>query len=107
MYSSHKEIKILDTQTKSEVLDIGHYSFISFLFPVMDDGDVTFEVSNLKGGIYLPLKKMDGSAVTFVCGTGEKASPYVDELAGHRYVKVVSATPQTADRTITVIFKWR
>lgn len=107
MHSSHKFIKILSGNTESEVLDIGHYSFISFLFPVLDSGDITFKVSNLQGEMYLPLKKMDGTDVYFVAGAGEKASPYIDELAGHRYMKVVSATTQTADRTIIVILKWR
>jgi len=91
----------------SAVGDIGHYSSISFILPILDDGNLHFVVSELEGSEYVDLKKADGTLKEITAGTGGFAIEPINELAGHRYMKIVSATQQTADRNIKVIRKWR
>jgi len=91
----------------SEVVEIGPYELISFILPVLDDGNITFTVAEQEDETYIDLKKVDGNDVVIAAGTGNIGVRDVEELRGHRWMKIVSAVQQTADRNITVIFKWR
>lgn len=90
----------------TEAIEIGPYELISFILPVLDDGDITFTVAEREDETYVGLKKLDGTDVKITAGAGNKAIRHIVELRGHRWMKVAHTKRQTAERKITVILKW-
>lgn len=84
--------------------DLGGAELVGLIIPTIDNGNVTFEVSDASGGTFVALKGADGNAEAIVAATGALAVSADDLaiLAPYRYVKIGTAAAQTADRT----FKW-
>lgn len=92
--------------TESNAINIEYFTFISLILPVLNSGDITFKVAGKSNGTYVTLHKIDGTIVTVNAGTGNKAIAYIEELAGYKWIKIVSATTQTEVRNIKVICKY-
>lgn len=101
------EIDISDSVTVSDIVDLGNRAIMGLLIPTLDSGDLTFQVAESATGTFRTLKNKSGTVHTITAGTGDLAidSDDLKALAGYRFVKIVSATTQTSDRTFHFLLK--
>ena len=101
------ESVIANGDTASAVADIGNKTICGLLIPTLDSGSLTFQVAREPGGTFYTLKDKTPANHTIVATTGNFAvtSDDLTELAGYRYIKIVSATIQTAARTFICVLK--
>ena len=93
---------------ESGVADLEGFAVLGLIIPTITSAAITFKVSKIRGGTYVTVKSQDAStAFTITASTGGCAieSNDLDALKGYRYIKVVSANAQAAERTFTWIVK--
>jgi len=102
-----KNFKIAINGTTSEVVNLGDSVVVGMILPTLNSGNITFTICDTPDGSYVALKDKSGSAITVTAGTGGFAVSSEDlaPLAGYKYFKIVSATTQTAERTIVIMVK--
>ena len=101
-------VVIASGDTESAVADLGNRAIVGLLIPTLDNGSLTFKVSNEPGGTYYTVKDKAAAAHTIVAATGLFAvtSDDLTEISGYRYIKIVSATAQTGGaRTFIWVLK--
>ena len=98
---------IASGDTASAVVDIGNKTICGLLIPTLDSGSLTFQVSEKADGTFYTLKDKTPASHTIVATTGlfAVASDDLTELAGYRFIKIISAATQTAARTFIWVLK--
>jgi len=98
---------IASGDTESAVADIGNKTICGLLIPTLDSGNLTFQVSEKADGTFRTVKDKTAAAHTVAAGTGDLAlaSDDLTELAGYRFIKIISAATQTAARTFIWVLK--
>ena len=73
--------------------------------PTIVTGDITFQVCNESGGTFQVLTAAGGTALTVTAGTGgfSVTSDSLKGLIGWKFVKVVTAGTQIANKTFTFV----
>jgi len=106
--ATHRDtVTILDTETTSEAVDLRGYGLLGLILPDLTAGNLTFEASDIEAGPYVAVHDDLGAPVAIVAGAGDVAidTEALAPLAGYRWVKIVSAAAQGADREIIWILK--
>jgi len=106
--ATHRDtVTILAQGTTTEAVDLRGYGLLGLILPTLTAGNLTFEASDIEAGTYVAVCDELGAAVTIVAGTGDMAidATALAPLAGYRWVKIVSAAAQGADRAIIWILK--
>ena len=98
----------------SGVVDLSGKSLLAFIVPATFAGTTfTYLAGTLKDnqgagtlpiGNYYPVYDPSGNHLTTTIGTGRVITD-VPELAPLRYIQIVSSATQTANRTVTVLYK--
>ena len=106
--ATHRDtVTILDTETTSEAVDLRGYGLLGLILPDLTAGNLTFEASDIETGPYVAVHDDLGAAVAIMAGAGDMAidTEALAPLAGYRWIKIVSAAPQGADREIIWVLK--
>jgi len=112
MHRGHRysTVTIAKNETNSGSFQIPeNATFVGALFPAMDDGDVTIQISDDGTNYYPVLDPSDGDDLV-VCKSGADAgwidlSDYLRFVQGYMQCRFVSATSQsTAAVTIKIVF---
>lgn len=93
--------------TKSDFADLKGFFHMGLLVPAINNGAITFEASHLSDGTYRPVELKNGNAFTIAAGTGNMALRFGANrfVEPYRFVKVVCATTQTAEREFIWVLK--
>lgn len=93
--------------THSEMVDLGSEVIAGLIIPTIDTGNITFEVIHDKDVTPVTLKRIDGTDVAITAGVGGFAvsASGLDHLAAFRFVRIVTAGTQTADRRFQWVIK--
>lgn len=93
--------------THSEMVDLEGEAIAGLIIPTIDTGNITFEVTHDKDVAPVALKTLDGNDVAITAGGGGFAvsASELDHLAGFRFVRIVTAGTQTADRKFQWVLK--
>lgn len=93
--------------TESAMADLGNRAIVGLVLPTLDTGNITFKVAAQPADTFVLLKAKDATTHSITATTGAFAVSCDDltEIAGYRYVKVVSAATQTAPRTFKFVMK--
>lgn len=93
--------------TTSAMADLGNRAIVGLVLPALDTGNITFLVAAQPTDTFVALKDKAAATHTITATTGAFAVSCDDltEIAGYRYVKVVSAATQTAPRTFKFVMK--
>lgn len=96
---------IADTETESDVVNVGQKKIVGFLFPASFDGaTITLKASLPSADTYVAVNDPDtGSAISINAGADAYVPVQPSKFAGVKKFKIVSASAMTADRTVTVI----
>lgn len=102
--TSDLSITILNGQTVSQnALDTNGTSLVGYVLPAIFDGtSITFQVSETKNGAYSDLYNTDGTQISHTIAQGRAVAISPLDFAGWRFIKFVSNSAETADRTITI-----
>ena len=99
---------ILNTETDSAIADLEGFVVVGLLIPTITSQALTFKVAKTRTGTYYTVKSQDAStAFTITASVGACAIECNDleALKGYRFIKIISAGAQGADRTFTWIVK--
>jgi len=105
-----KVVALLDQSedtTHSAIVDFRDAAVVGLILPALDSGNITFEVAHEDDPTKMvPLKKIDGTAVTVTAGTGGFAvsASELDHLAGYQFARIVCAA-QSVDREFIFLIK--
>ena len=99
---------IANTATKSGAVATGGMALVGIYMPAAFTGTtITFEVHNQETGTYNPVKKSDGTALTYTVDNAAVSYVAIDPsyFYGVFYLKVVAGSAQGASRTLTLALK--
>ena len=89
-------------ETDGAVADLYGFTNYGLLIPTITSAALTFEASNLYAGTYYTVTDQAGTTpLTISSGTGAIAveSSDLTQLAGYRYIKIISSAAQGDNRT--------
>lgn len=99
-------ITIASNTTTSAVVDLGASALLGIEVPAALDGTtLALHGASTSGGTYGAIRDADGVAVSITTAAGYKH--YLDPAitAGWPYIKIVTGTVQTADRSFTLLVR--
>jgi len=94
-------------ETISNAVDLRGYGLIGLVLPDLTNCNLSFQVSNIEAGTYVPLCNAGGITISLVVGAGDRvlATDDLGALAAYRWVKVVASETQGAERILHFIVK--
>lgn len=98
-------ITILNGQTASPIFDLHGMVFIAIRFPVALDGaEISFQSAKLETDTPKDIFNQDGVQFSVPVNLDASVTWEPIDFVGHRFVRLVSDTMETADRTFDLIF---
>lgn len=102
-----KTVTIPNNETTSNAVDLEHYRLIGIILGTITGATISFLVCATADGTYVALVDQAGVAISFTA-TDNSAIGFdaaAAELAPWRFMKLVSAGAEGAERTITLVLK--
>lgn len=101
---SVRTVTIANGQTVSNGIDLSEMVVNGIQFPTMTGTSFTFQASS-DGVTYGPVKKLDGTAYTVVAVSLDFTVIAPADLAGIRYIRIVSNGAEAAARDVLLIVR--
>lgn len=90
--------------TESNVISIADDEILGVILPVLVSTNLTFQTSDAKEGVFVPIQKSDLSGAYTLTGTTGGIAFWAPELAPFERLKIVSSVTQTgSDKEIQII----
>lgn len=100
-----KTVTISNGSTTSEAIDLGVYTFKGLTLPASFDGsNISFESSDSLAGTYSPIYNYLGALYTIPVAAGRSFRWEDRDFEAERFIRIVSDSTESSDRTITLRF---
>lgn len=102
-----KTATIANGATTSNVIDLEHWMLVGLIFGTFTGATISFTVSTVGDGTFVPLVDEAGAAISVVATDNSAVGldAAARELAPWRFIKIVSASSEAAARTISLVLK--
>jgi hypothetical protein len=101
----YENVTISSGQTTSTALDCGGCNLVGIIFPAAFTGaTVSFEGS-VDGTNFYTMKNDTGSTLSLTASTSSFVAIVPSDFAAAGHLKIVSASSEGADRTITLVYR--
>ncbi len=104
-----RTVTILSGQTVSDVQDLRDYALVGIILPAAMTGvTMTFQVSDVRGGTYVPAYDSEGNQVSIGVAASRAigfSGAEADAMSPFQFIKLVSGSAEGANRTIILCLR--
>lgn len=96
---------IANGQTKSGVIAMAGFNLVGIILATMTGTALTFEASDAAAGTFVPVKKADGSSLSYTTASNTYVAIDPKDFYGIAFLKIVSGSSEGAARTLKLALK--
>lgn len=106
IFSPDQSTSIANGQTKSAAIPTGGKTLCGIILPAAFTGvALTFEASSAVDGTFVPVKKADGSSLSYTVAQGTFVAIDPKDFYGIAFLKLVSGSAEGGARTVLCALK--